>query len=651
MIRTATSCVVVALLALTSLRAPVASAQEDLTSGLRAETRQFVEVDLAATTLRVRHEVTLTNELPNRTSGDFVERFYFPSFTLPVYRGATALSAVQDNGRSLPVSTVDDASGLVSFATVDLQPDLYYGQTRSFVLTYEMPTQPPRTGSLAQVNAALATFPLLLSGDPGLASVEVRVPAGEEIEVVGDALERRVEGDTVVLSASAVADPAEWFSTVLVRDDDALVQREVLYGPHRITLQGWPGDDEWLASTEDLAARGLPALQEVIGYGWGTTREIDIVETVAPYVYGFAGWYQSSGTDVVIEVGDRLDAHVTLHELAHSWFDSSTFEGRWLNEALADETAALALADLGMERPTPLPTAPTDLGALPLLEWEDPDLANPESEDQEAYGYNASWWIAHQLSQEIGAESLREVLVTAHDGRSGYDTSDLGTIDWREMLDLFEDVGGSDQADELWQTFVLDESGRQELSDREAARDEYGQLVELGDGWLPPAVLREQMASWDFDAAADTGGEVRDLFAQRDDVADDFAAWELELPESLREQFEGADDTESAGRALSEADSAAVAVQDAEHTIETSGWLADVGLLFEDPSEDVDAALVDLEAGAWTQAERHAELAVDAVDAAETDGILRLAGVAGLVLLAAYVARRLWVHRRRARAT
>ena len=663
MIRAAAFRAIVALLALNSFLAPSASAQEDLTSGLRVASAQFVDVDLGTSTLRVRHEIELRNDLQNRTADGYVERFYFASFSIPVYRGASAVSATRPDGRTLPVSIDEEEGGIIAFATIDLQPDLFAGQSTSFVLTYELGTQPPRTGSLAQINSALATFPLVLSGDPGLASVEVRIPSGDDIEVVGDTLERREENGTVILSATAVADPAAWFATVLVRNDVALVQKDLAYGPHTITLQGWPGDDEWLTATEDLAARGLPALEDVVGYGWDTPRTVDIVETVAPYVYGFAGWYQGTGTEAVIEIGDRLDPHVTLHELAHSWFDSTTFEGRWLNEALADETAALAMADLGMERPVPELTGPDAPGAIPLLDWADPDLASPESEDQEAYGYNASWWIAHQISEEIGSDALREVLVAAHHGRSAYDPDtgrddvgegdaiDLGSADWREMLDLVEDVGSSEQAADLWRTFVLDDDGLLELSEREAAREQYQMLLDDGDGWLPPRVLRDQMARWRFDDAAETGGEVAELFEQRDAVAQDFDRWDVELPDSLQRQFEGATELDDARSALVDAEEAATAVHEAEEELDSLGPVERIGLWLEAPSDHVEVAVAALETGSWSQAEQRAELASNAADTALRDGILRLVGLVGLILVAALLLTRLWVHRRRARAT
>lgn len=676
MFRTATTGVVVAILAVGTLLLPQPAGagvstmapvplQEDPTPGLRVTSRQFVTVDLDASVLRVRYEVDLRNETPNRTSGSFVEQFYFTSFSVPVFQGASAMAAKRSNGTPLPVDVETDESGLFAIATVDLRPDLFFGQSESLVVTYELPTQPPRSGAIAQVNSALATFPLIASGDPGATDIEVRVPARYEIEVVGDGLDRTEEAGVAVLRADAIADPTQWFATVLVRSDGALSRQEVSYGLHTVTVLAWPGDDEWLDFTVDLADRGFPALEGVIGQGLGMPRSITIVESVTPYVYGFAGWYQGSGAYADIEVGDQLDGHVTLHEMAHAWFNDTAFDSRWMNEAFADETAALAMVDLGIERPVPEPASTDQPGAVPLTTWSDPDLQNPESEDQEAYGYNTSWWIAHQIAQEVGEDRFSALLVAAGEGRSAYDPApeddaanagddegdevlDLGVIDWRELLDLAEDVGGSTNATALWQEFVLAGDDLALLDARNLGRQEYAALVEVGDGWLPPRVLRDEMARWEFDDAAELGGEVQELYERRDALDAQYEDLGIEeLPESLEAEFEDAEELDEIDARFDEVDAAVDAVNDADEAITDLGPLARVGLWFEDPSEQVEEASAALETGSYSQAERLAESASQAADDAARDGALRLAGLTGVILLAGYGVHRLRVHRRR----
>ncbi len=109
----------------------------------------------------------------------------------------------------------------------------------------------------------------------------------------------------------------------------------------------------------------------------------------------------------MIEIGDELDQQVILHELAHLWFNDSLFRGRWINEAFANQAAALAMAELGEDQPQPEAIEPDDPGRLKLNDWSDPDLQAEVTEDQERYGYNTSWAVLDAIADEIGVERLR----------------------------------------------------------------------------------------------------------------------------------------------------------------------------------------------------------------------------------------------------
>jgi hypothetical protein len=65
---------------------------------------------------------------------------------------------------------------MVAVAVVDLVPDLDYGQTTHFRLTYDLPHRRARPATV--INAAFATFAAFGYGDPGLTSFEIRVPDG-----------------------------------------------------------------------------------------------------------------------------------------------------------------------------------------------------------------------------------------------------------------------------------------------------------------------------------------------------------------------------------------------------------------------------------------------------------------------------------------
>jgi hypothetical protein len=609
---------------------------EDFTDGLLVEASTTFTVDLAASVIRVDYVATLTNQVPDRVTQSYIEEYYFHAYSAPILTGATNVVARTVGGGGLGVQVEPGTGGFVPTAVVDLSPDLYYGRTQTIQVTYDLPTQPLRSGALVQVNPAFATFPAFTAADPGLGAVTVVVPDHLEVEVVGAEMELSTADGAAVYTSTGIADPATWFASIIARDDAALVERLVYFEDRGIRLQGWPGDPEWLDFTSDLAERGLPALKEAIGHTWKATGQLDIVETSAPYVYGYAGWYEHSSS--LIEVGDALDAHVTLHEMAHAWFNGEMFESRWVNEAMADEFAALAMVELGLERPLPEDVVPGAAGALRLNDWANPGFDAPEAEEQEAYGYNTSWWVGHALVEEIGTDGVSRVIQAAADHQAPYpaetDTSTLtGIADWRTLLDLLEDVGGSTEAEQIFRDLVVSDVDLALLDERDVARDAYENLLEAGAGWAPPAALRTAMADWAFDDATAMVPEVTALLERRDAVATDLATIDEVVPTAVQEDFEGSPDLAALDDVMDDVDAAADALVEAVTDLADANPLAKVGLLFGDVDEDLDAARDALTAGSYARAADVAEGASDDVGAATRVGALTLVGLLTVLLV------------------
>ena len=85
------------------------------------------------------------------------------------------------------------------------------------------------------------------------------------------------------------------------------------------------------------------------------------------------------------------------------------------------------------------------------------------SDDQERYGYNTSWAVLDAIADEIGVERLPKVIRAAEAGEVAYrgpgDPEELArTFDWKELLDLFEEVGGSAKAAALFERHVVSEA-------------------------------------------------------------------------------------------------------------------------------------------------------------------------------------------------
>lgn len=617
---------------------------EDLTEGLRVESTTTYTVDLAASQVLVEVGATVTNQTRDSVSGGQVLQTYFPKLGMPILVGATDVAAERGDGRALTVDTEVGDGLYADVAVVDLAPDLFYGDSQEIRLTYRLPTQPLRAGTLSQVNAAYATFPLFTAADPGLGAVVVRAPADLVLDIPGAEMDSTLEEGWAVHTASAIEDPAAWSANVIARDDDALVERLVFYQDTGVLLLGWPGDDEWLDFTADLVERGLPVLRAAMGTAWRQPGQLEIVETTAPYVYGYGGWYERSSS--VIEIGDALDPHVTLHELSHAWFNEASLQGRWLNEALADEFAALTMEELGLERPTP--EEPGDEGALPLNSWADIDLESPQAEEEEAYGYNASWWFAHQLVEEIGAEALGEVVQAAVTRESPYPSATTsgidGVADWRTFVDLAETVGGSERVESLVRDYVLTQEELPLLEERTAARAEYAELLEAGDGWVPPAQLRDAMIAWEFEEAITLAPRVEELMERRAEVVATLDGAGLELPGTLQRQFEEAEDVGALEKRWDDVESATDVLVDAAD----ADPVTRLGLLATGAQSHLGAARKALASGDTADAADAAEAAAGSMPRA---GLVGLAVLLGLVVFAAGVTVLVVLRRRTARAS
>lgn len=621
--------------------------------GFRIQARSSYTLDPPGGVVHVALDATITNQKPDQVVANGIRRFYLPAFSVPVLSEAVGLHAVTGDGTVLPVSVEASASPRFSFAVVDLQPDLYYPSSQTFRLTYDLPGQPPRSAGFTRLNEAYATFPLLAVGDPEISDVEVLVPEGFEVELVGDDMEESERDGMQAFTAAGIDDPSQWQVLVSARDDLQLTERAIDVGEHGVKVLGWPDDPEWTDFAATQVADGVPALEELIGIDWPATSSIKVVETASPYLYGYAGWYRP--VESVIEVGDKLDQHVMLHELAHLWFNDDLFEGRWINEAFADQVAALAVGELGGPAPAPESIDPAAPGRLKLNDWSDPDLQAGVSEDQERYGYNTSWAVLHTIVEEIGAEDLTTVIQAADAGQVAYRGPGVPeeltrTFDWRELLDLLEEVGGSDEAASLFQRHVVSETETGEFEARAVARDHYAELLDAGEGWAAPTSIRLAMADWRFDAAEGLMTAATEVLGTKADVADVAAGLEVSDDLALQDAYEAGTDMDDL---VAEADAALTAARDLREAEDAeadgAGPLGVIGLVFSSVSDDLSDAQASFDDGDYAAVSAASADVESAMADAAMAGILRLAAAIA-VLLAIFALWRIWRSRRARRA-
>ena len=623
---------------------PVATGQE-ADDGLRFLSGWTFRIDPAAGVVHVSVRLDITNEAPPRFGAGFVETSFLPETAIPLLAEATAIAAVRErDGVPLPVRVEPTDLAELSVAIVDVQPDLQYQDNTVIRITYDLPPQAPRSPTLTRVNEAFAALIPVFFGDPGLTDIDIVVPDGYDVEFIGGIFDE-TEGDgEVVYSARQIPNPDTFDAAVVFRDDDRLTSRTFRAGDHDVVVRSWPGDEEWAEFVESTASEAIPAMIDLIGEPL-PVDELQITETVTPYLYGYAGWYDD--IEDSIEIGEELDEVVVVHELAHAWWNSDWFEERWIGEAFAEEYASRALAQMGRPLTGPGAAAPDDPGRLRLVDWGNPDLLDSLSEAQEAYGYNASWVVARTITDEIGMEAMAEVIDAVADGTIAYrgdpdpeQWSTSGGGDWRRLLDLLQEIGRSQLAEQVFTDLVVSEADLPELAERAAARTQYVELGTVGDGWTAPLAVRRLLGLWRFDTATETMAVAREVLEARADVAAIVADVDVELT-GMEVAYESAgnpgalaavdDEWTDGARELA---AAAVASDDAD------GLLASIGLLGSDgPDAALEEAIVAFEDGDLDGARESAAEVHVAVDEAGREGHRRVGALVATVLLV-LVARR-----------
>jgi hypothetical protein len=589
-------------------------------------------------------DMSATNTLADKTDEFGVTRFYFDELVLVVPAEATGIRAVGAEGPIDIAVTPRDVGGITE-VSIPMAPRLYSGQTRELALSFLLAGSPPRSDIELRVNPAFAWFYVWAYGDPGASSVVVTLEPGFEVEVLGDRLDRSVDEEgRHVLRATNIEDPDAWVAVVSARDDEALEQSTIAIGTTEVTLQSWPGDDEWATSVADVLVAGIPALERITGFEWDT--DLSVIQSFGPYIHGYAGWYVE-GVDV-IEIGEDLDAHLVLHEVSHAWFDDGLFAHRWITEGLADVYAAMAAEEIGAEGWPEPSVLVSGLGNRPLNDWNDPTFDERTIDRAEDFGYAASWQLMDRLIDDIGADRMAEVIAAAENDLIAYrgegPAEEVGPVDdWRRFLDLLEEVGGSDTATDLFAEWVVVEDDLELLELRGEVRQRYAGLLAVADGWALPLDLRLAMHGWDFPTASEEIDEAILVFDARR-LLEASAAEAGVAPPSVEERFEDGEDAELLAAELAAQTTVLDAVAQARRSVERPrGVIEVIGLWGSDPEGELDTAVTALAAGDLETA-REAATGAEASIALSSDGGLVRIGVAALVGIASGLV--VWITRR-----
>jgi hypothetical protein len=531
--------VVAAMLLATS--APAAHAADDL----RWATDTTYRVDPGDGVVRVRLDIRITNQKPNavrRTATQILTtRYFYDKLFLSLQREARSVRATS-NGSTLRVSIANKARHRALTVRI---PNLYYRQSRSIRLEYELPGSKPRSAGDIRVGQAYTTFTTWAWGDPGLSTVRVVMPKGFTNHGYGKPFKASTEDGRVVLSSGKISDPGDWYSVISADRPSALTNVQVGTDDAPIVVHAWPEDSAWRDQVSKVLDDGVPVLQELIGLDWPVSGELTVTEVHTPPLEGYAGTYTFLSD--AIRISEELDAQTILHEASHAWFDYAFINERWIYEGLAEEYTARALEKAGIEGPAaPKRVTPTDKIAFRLADWPGPGrLDDDDTAAREDFGYAASWLVMREVVRQAGEDGMRDVfdaLAVRAVPYPGEDPTEKAAdpADWQYFLDLVQELTDSEDADELFRTWVAPDSAFATLDARAKARDAFHALEASAGEWTAPQVVRLRMWTWSFGSASEGIAAAQEVVADRDALAAISARLGTAIPAAFEAQFEAA---------------------------------------------------------------------------------------------------------------
>ena len=605
--------------------------------------------------VHVTVDVTATNNKPNLVQqvpgGTRTTRYIYDAAAIAVHAEATDIRA---SAGTRALTTKVTAGDGYTRLQVNFRGDLQYNQSTGFRVEYDLPGGAARSDSDIRVGSAFATFYAWAFGDRG--DVSIVIPAGFEVETSGSTVAETIKDGVTTLTATGIADPNEWYAVIVADRRDSLTRDRLdLEGGEHVVVRAWPEDVEWRTRVRDLLRLGLPVLVEKIGLDWPVEGDLEVAEVHTPLLEGYAGVFYTA--EDRIEISEDLDELTIVHEASHAWFNSNLWVGRWINEGFADEYAARVLDEVSVGGLRPDTVSPTSDGALDLNLWTHPGrIADNETDQREHFGYEASWTVVGTLLDEIGEESMRAVLAAANASEAAYRGAgepETVTIknDWRRFLDLLQEAGGSDGAEETFRRWVVSTEQEALLNARREARAAYASLVDAGEGWLPGYVIRDPLGRWEFGRATNGIAEASAILAFRDDIAARAAELAVAPPSSLREAYEGATEGLGSVRNLAMAQLATATDLDAAADLAAAerDVFTSIGLIGEDPGAALTAAAAAFSggdtAGADAAADSLTALMTGAADAGRTRALV--GGLAGAGVLALGAGGAVAVYRRR----
>ena len=585
--------------------------------------------------IRVTVDAVATNVTPDSATHFFV----YTGTTLPLQPGATAIAA-SSGGVPLAVNVVEDTPDYMAVEVL-FSVEVMYQQTYAFRLTFDLPDNAGDPPLDTVVRQSFIGFPVwaFASADAATSSVVVAWPDGYHVDIPFGEMRQELSLGVLLLTARDLADPDTFVAYVTGEREGGRTRQELIVpmadGEATLVMRAWADDPDWLARQSEVLSVGMPALEQAIGSEFPVTGRLVVSEHAYRHLGDYVGFFDPLAA--TIELRFDADALTALHEAAHAWFNGNWFEDRWILEGFATYYSELVSAELGYDVTGSELTPEIAASAFQLNAWLPPTLDEPERED---YGYAASPVVAREIAALAGADGLQAVWRAAADDALAYAApgdeprgdDEPEAESWQRFLDLLENLTAADY-DPIWRQWVLTETEAPELDARDAARAAFEETVAAADGWELPRSTRLLMETWDFAAAEDELADAHEIFDDREALAAQAAALELEPTDDLRDAFE--DEGLSAATAeVDEQRAALAAIEDATAALRPERSLIErAGLIGEvDPAVSLDAARSAYEDGEDADAMTEADSAVEERVAVGERGRLRIGIAAGGLL-------------------
>ena len=638
--RRAAAIAVALLLGLGLAISPAGAGAAAAADPLRVSADAAYTLDPGAGRVHVAVQYQVTDLKPN--SAQFI--YFYTGYRFGIQREARSIRAT-DSAGALSIETTSHEHYIE--VAVDFRRSIYYRDTARFTVRYDLVGGAPRSSSSIRIGKAFATWGVWAWGDPSRGSVVVNLPQGFGSSIAGDPMSKASSGGSETLRATP-ADPQKFFAILSAESPLAYTEdRLSLDGGVEIVIHAWPEDRKWDDIVLTTLRTAMPELRELIGLDWPVAHDLNVRERYTPALEGYAGVFFTDAER--IDVSEDLDPVVIVHEASHAWFNGGLFVERWIYEGLAQEYAWRVQQAVGGEDGGP-PTEPNlkDPGFVLLGRWTFPEvIRDQKTDDEERYGYQASFWLMHNLVADAGIDVMRRAFAAADAHTTAYPGAGTPekvtpTNNWKRLLDLVEPIDAPESAsvESLLRRLALASSSGRDLDERAEARRLYRELVTAGDGWLPGWFVRRPMGEWSFDVAERRMTEANSILDLRGRVVEAAAALGLTPDAALRSAYEGADDGLDAAMALATDELAALAaIDDARAKVdEEPDFVAKLGLWGAAPQAQYDAARSAFAQGDIAGAKASAAAATALMTGAASIGQQRLligVAVAVLVLLVA----------------